>query len=272
MEPRDIRLFVSDVDGTLLNPQRELTSATIAAVRELQSAGIQLAIVSQRPLRGLYGLIGTLKISSACAALNGGVIVNHDLVFVSEQIIRSTLAQEVVGALEQFHLDPWVYTRDDWYVRRGDAAHVQHEAEAVGISPVLFETLDGIAGPTIKVTGVNDNYDQVIACETYMRHRFGNQLSISRPLANHLDISHRDANKGCAVAFIAGMLGIPLEKVATAGDGENDIPMFRIGGLSIAMGQASAVVHRAATYTTTSDANDGLAWAIESLILKHRAA
>jgi hydroxymethylpyrimidine pyrophosphatase-like HAD family hydrolase len=105
-----------------------------------------------------------------------------------------------------------------------------------------------------------------------MRHQFGNQLSISRPLANHVDISHRDANKRCAVAFIAGLLGIQPEQVATAGDGENDIPMFRTGGLSIAMGQASAVVHRAATHTTTSDADDGLAWAIEKLILKRRAA
>jgi Cof subfamily protein (haloacid dehalogenase superfamily) len=270
MEPRNIRLFVSDVDGTLLNPQRELSPATITAVRDLQSAGIQFALVSQRPLKGLYGLIECLSLASACAGLNGGVIIDRRLVFVSEQTIRSGMIQDVLGALKRFHLDAWIYTRNDWYVQQGAYAHVRHEADAVGMSPASYENVSEIAGPLVKVTGISDNYDQVIACETYLKFRFGNHLSISRPLANHLDISHRDANKGCAVAFMAGMLGVSLEEVATAGDGENDIPMFRISGLSIAMGQGSAEVHRAATCTTTSNADDGLEWAIRNLILKHR--
>ena len=74
---------------------------------------------------------------------------------------------------------------------------------------------------------------------------------------------------GAAIS-IAGMLGIPLEQVVAAGDGENDIPMFRASGFSIAMGQASAEVHRAASYVTSSNIQDGLAWAIDNVILKHR--
>lgn len=69
---------------------------------------------------------------------------------------------------------------------------------------------------------------------------------------------------------VAEILGIPLEEVATVGDGENDIPMFRVTGLSIAMGQAAAEVHRAATYTTSSNSQNGLAWAIQDIILKQR--
>jgi HAD superfamily hydrolase (TIGR01484 family) len=148
MEPLDIRLFVSDVDGTLLNSQRELTPATATAIGELQAAGIRFALVSQRPLKGLYGLMEKLKISAACAALNGGVIVDGNRVFVSEQIISSALAREVVSAVERFSLDPWIYTRDEWYVPRGDGAHVQHEAESVVVSPVPFERLSEVRGPS----------------------------------------------------------------------------------------------------------------------------
>jgi hypothetical protein len=87
-------------------------------------------------------------------------------------------------------------------------------------------------------------------------------------LANRLDATYHAANKGGAVIAIANELGIPLRNVATAGDGDNDIAMFRESGLSIAMGQAPPEVHRAASHTTTSNGDDGLAWAIEEMILK----
>lgn len=272
MEPHRIRLLIADVDGTLLNARKGLSPVTIKAIQDLQRAGIRFSLVSHRPLQGLQRLMEALRIGSACAALNGGVIVDDSFTVVSEKSIRSAVVQEVVGTIERHGLDPWIYTRTFWYVTRLDRSHVRHEAEALEFSPTRFESLGEIAQPVIKVAAVSDNYSQVAACEDQLGHRLGTQLSISRALANHLDVSHPDANKGAAVTSIAKMLNIPLEEVATAGDGENDIPMFRVSGLSIAMGQAPAEVHRAATHTTTSSSQDGLAWAIQDLILKHQSS
>jgi len=271
MEPGETRLFISDVDGTLLNAQKELSPATVQAVHDLQSAGILFSLVSQRPLQGLKKIAEILKLHNSCAALNGGVITDSALTVISEKHVRSSLLQGIVGTIERYGLDPWIYTRTRWYVSRCDGPHVLHEADVLGFSPVPFETLSELSEPVIKITAVSDHYDQVNDCERYLKQHFGNQLAIVRSLANHLDISHPDANKGSAVISIAGQLGIPLNQVATAGDGENDIPMFRVSGFSIAMGQGSAEVHRAAAFTTTSNAQDGLAWAINDLILKHCA-
>jgi hypothetical protein len=270
MELRDIRLFISDVDGTLLNGHKQVSPATKMAVKGLQSVGIEFALVSHRPLRGLAQLVNELGIQCPCAALNGGVIADRGMTRVWERPIRPTAMQEIVGLVERHGAEPWLYTRTEWYVPQSDTPHVRREADAVGFAPTTFETLGDIPEPIIKVTAMSEQYDRIAACDSDLRDHFRDQLFIGRSMATRLDISHRSANKGDAAISIAGMLGIPLEQVVAAGDGENDIPMFRASGFSIAMGQASAEVHRAASYVTSSNIQDGLAWAIQDVILKHR--
>ena len=269
MEPHKIRLFVSDVDGTLLNNFKKLSPATIKAIRDLRRADIHFSLVSHRPLQGLRELMDELQVEGACAALNGGIVVDQSFTVIEEKNIRTALVQGIVGTIERHGLDPWIYTRTAWYVPQPKGPHVWREAQTLKFSPTLFESLGEITEPVIKIAAIGDQYLAISACEDQLRHQLGPQLSIARTLPNHLDVSHPDANKGAAVASIAAMLGIPLEQVATAGDGENDIPMFRVSKVSIAMGQASPEVHRAASDTTISNAQDGLAWAIHDLILRH---
>jgi Cof subfamily protein (haloacid dehalogenase superfamily) len=272
MEPHKIRLFVSDVDGTLLNTFKKLSPATIKAIRDLRRAGIHFSLISHRPLQGLRDLMDELQVEGACAALNGGVIVDQSFTVVSEKNVRAALVQGVVGVIERHGLDPWIYTRSAWYVPQSRGLHVQRESQALRFSPTTFETLADIPEPIIKIAGVGDDYSQISVCQDELKRQLGGQLSVLRTLPNHLDISHPDANKGAAVASIAAMLDIPLDEVASAGDGENDIPMFRVSKVSIAMGQAPPEVHRAASDTTTSNAQDGLAWAIQDLILRCQPA
>jgi hydroxymethylpyrimidine pyrophosphatase-like HAD family hydrolase len=83
----------------------------------------------------------------------------------------------------------------------------------------------------------------------------------------YVDITHPRANKGEVVRVLAKMLKIEPSEVATLGDMPNDIAMFERSGLSIAMGQSSDEVKRAATQVTASSEDEGFASAIERLIL-----
>lgn len=270
MAPYDVRLFVCDVDGTLLNVQKHVSRATEAAIKKLERAGIQFALVSSRPAKGLKWLIDSLSIDDPCAALNGGTIIDSDLSVLSARYIQAESVPKIIDTIENYGMDPWIYTVADWYVRRIDAPHVRQESATVRFVPRLFSTPSDVREPVAKVAGVSDDYASVAAGALRLGSLLGDQLSITTSLANRLDVTDRAANKGQAVIAIANDPCIPLRNVATAGDGENDIPMFRASGLSIAMGQAPPEVHRAASHTTTSNGQDGLAWAIEEIILKRR--
>ncbi|WP_348644659.1 HAD hydrolase family protein [Starkeya sp. ORNL1] len=64
---------------------------------------------------------------------------------------------------------------------------------------------------------------------------------------------------------------MPLDEVAVIGDMVNDLPMFEVGGLSIAMGNASDAVKGQANFVTTSNDEDGVAHAIEQFVLPRAA-
>lgn len=266
----DIKLFVPDVDGTLLNAQKELTEATRKALKRLQDAGISLSLVSSRPPRGLKWIIDELGIRNACAALNGGVIIDPDLSALSAYHLRESLAREVVALLEEHGVSPWIYTDSDWYVRSLDGAHVSREADVVRFEPRTFEQIDEIHDPIVKITGINDDESLIASAQHLIGFRFGESVSVSCSLPNRIEVTHHDANKATAISAIAAAAEVDTQNVATAGDGENDIPMFRSSGFSIAMGQAPDEVRRAATQTTTANSSDGLAWAIEQFLLKPR--
>ena len=76
MKPRNgIRLFLADVDGTLVTKDKVLTQAAKAAVRDLRNAGVIFAITSGRPPRGMAMLVDPLALKAPIAGFNGGVFV-----------------------------------------------------------------------------------------------------------------------------------------------------------------------------------------------------
>ena len=84
----------------------------------------------------------------------------------------------------------------------------------------------------------------------------------------YLDVTHKDANKGAVVAYLAAHLAVPAAEIATIGDQPNDVLMFAHSGLSIAMGQSSPDVKRCARRVTTSNEDEGLANAVEKFVLR----
>ncbi len=93
------------------------------------------------------------------------------------------------------------------------------------------------------------------------------QASVVRSQPYYLDVTHPLANKGDALSSLATLLKVPLAEVVAIGDGHNDVAMFERSGLSIAMGNASPEVQRAADFVTASNDEDGFAQAIERLVL-----
>ncbi len=92
-----------------------------------------------------------------------------------------------------------------------------------------------------------------------------------RSQSYYLDVTPPGRDKGTFVQAMARRQGIPTDAIATIGDMQNDLPMFRSSGISIAMGNATDDIKKLATHVTTSNDDEGFAGAIE-MILKNNAA
>jgi Cof subfamily protein (haloacid dehalogenase superfamily) len=265
-----VKLLIADVDGTLVTPDKTLTARARTAVERLRNAGIRFAITSGRPPRGMAMLTGPLRLDSAVAAFNGGLFVKPDLTTViEERTVTPAIGNEVVADLLAASLDVWVYRGSDWFIRDPGAPHVAREQKTVQFAPTVVDDLRSVLDGAVKIVGVSDDGPLVANCEAELRRRVGAQASAARSQPYYLDITHPDANKGVVVRTASRVLGVPLEQIATIGDMPNDVLMFSVGGVSIAMGNASCDVQRAARYVTTSNTAEGFANAVDRFILAH---
>jgi hydroxymethylpyrimidine pyrophosphatase-like HAD family hydrolase len=115
--------------------------------------------------------------------------------------------------------------------------------------------------------GVSDDYAMLEALKPEMIAAMAGRATVARSQLYYLDVTPLSGNKGDGVAAIARECGVPLEQVAVIGDQRNDLAMFARAGLSVAMGNGPEDVRAAAQFTTTGNDVDGVAHAIDTIIL-----
>ena len=267
MPAAKIELVLADVDGTLVTPEKELTDRTIEAVGRLKDAGIKFAVTSGRPPRGMQMLVEPLELTLPLAAFNGGLFVRPDMSVIEQHAIASEIVGPTIKLLSAHQLDVWLYRGAGWLVRDTKAPHIAKEAATVRFEPTLVESFDGMTEDIAKIVGVSDDLDQVAKAESDARAQLGDHVSAARSQPYYLDVTHPQANKGGVVRYLSHEYDIPPSKIATLGDMPNDVLMFSPSGLSIAMGNSSSEVQRAARRVTASNDEEGFALAIERFVL-----
>jgi hypothetical protein len=262
-----ISTLVSDVDGTLVTDDKVLTLRAQAAVAKLHACEINFAIISSRPPRGLGMLLRPLGITTPVCGFNGGVIATPSLSVITEHLLSPEVARRAVSLLDTRNVQVWVFSGQDWLVRDSDGPYVGFEERTVGFHPTLVDNFGQSLDAANKIVGVSNEFAILAQLERDVRAALVDYGTVVRSQPYYLDITHPFANKGVALVEIARLLAVPLAEIAVIGDGSNDVAMFERGGLSVAMGNASPEVQRAADFVTDSNRDDGFANAIEWLIL-----
>lgn len=262
-----VRLLLSDVDGTLITPDKTLTKDTIRAVEELGDAGILFAITSARPPQGLSMFVEPLNLTTPIGALNGALVVNGDLQVLEEVTIEDDLTGPIIDVLHSHGLSVWVYQGADWFVIDQNGPHVQHEARGCHCTPTTRTSFVGIDKGVTKLVGVSDDAEASTAAHAALSAHFENRISATRSQRYFLDVTHLDANKGRVVQYLSRRYDLAPEEIATIGDMYNDVAMFSQSGLSIAMGNADDRVQGAAHEVTATNADEGFARAVNEFVL-----
>ncbi len=262
-----IRLVLSDVDGTLITPEKDLTDEAVRAVKELGERGILFAITSSRPPRGLSMLIDPLSISTPMGGFNGGLIVDPRLHPLHQLTIKAEHVGPIIDALSSNGLSVWVYQGDDWFVLDLDGPHVARESKAVQFQPTQLTTFKTLRSDIVKIVGVSDDPKQIANATKAVNDQCAKDVSATSSQSYYLDVTNWRANKGAVVDFLSDHLSIDRDAIAAIGDAENDVSMFKRAGTSIAMGNATDDVKSKATHVTKANDDNGFAYAMEHFVL-----
>ena len=239
-------------------------------MRRLHDAGIGFTITSSRPALGMRFLIEPLGITLPIGPFNGSSIVDPQLKPIEQHLIPASAAERALDVLDEFGVDIWLFTNDQWLTRNGDGEYVPHEKRAIRADPTIVKDFTPYLSAACKIVGASSDAALLQRCEAAMQKALGTQATAVRSQTYYLDITPPGCDKGTFVQAIAKRQGISTDAVATIGDMQNDLAMFRTSGLSIAMGNATDDVKQQATHVTASNEDEGFAGAME-MILKNNA-
>jgi hypothetical protein len=260
-------LFVSDIDGTLVTPQKLLTPAALQAAAELKAAGAPFTVVSSRPPRGMARIVEALGITLPFAAFNGGNIVGSDGAVLEAHRLAAEAAQAALRVITERGVAPWVFADGAWFALDPKGPHVAHERMTVSFDATIVTGFEAVEDRIDKIVAPSDDHALLDRIEGELRETLGAAADVERSQTYYVDVTHPRANKGEAVKALARLAGAALERTVVIGDMPNDIAMFRVAGFAIAMGQAPEPVKAAAAAVTDTDTADGFAKAVRTFVL-----
>lgn len=261
------RLLVADIDGTLVRSDKSLSAETIAAARRLEAAGMAMALISARPPSGMLWIAHKLDLSTPLAAFNGGTIMRPDGAVRSVARLAPDVARHALALIDRPAIVKWLFSGGRWHIDRRDGVHDVAESKAVNQQPVVGGDFSLLLDTVDKIVAVSDDQPMLARLENDVADALGEGATVSRSQAYYLDITAPAANKGDGLVALAREVRVPLAAVAAIGDQRNDMAMFQRAGLSIAMAQGPAEVRACATYVTGSNDADGVAQAIDTILL-----
>ncbi|WBO21899.1 HAD family hydrolase [Sphingomonas abietis] len=264
---KPIRLFVSDVDGTLVRNDKTLANATIEAARRLEHASVHMTLISARPPSGILPMARALGLTAPFGAFNGGTLVMPSGDILTARHLSAEASRTAIDIVTASGAAIWVFADGKWFASDDTNPHVPNEKRAAMVDPVVGTDFEALHGRIDKIVGVSDDTALIAKLEADEKAALGETAEVSCSQTYYCDITHPLANKGDGIIALCAAIGVPLEETAAIGDMPNDIPMLKRAAVAIAMGQAPAEVKAAAGWVSASNNDDGVAKAIERILL-----
>ena len=265
-------MIVLDVDGTLLNNDRIITSRMKTALIKVQQMGIRIVLASGRPTYGIMPLAKELEMDKHegyILSYNGGQIINiktGDVLF--EKLVKKEMLPYLERKSKKNEFSIFTYFEDTIYTNDILNEHIIKEAEinSMRIKEVKNFSEEIFFTP-YKCMIVSDNEDALINLENHWKRRLSGELDVFRSEKYFLEIVPPFIDKANTLSVLLEMLGIELKDVVAIGDGVCDVSMIQSAGFGIAMGNAQDSVKACADYVTETNDKDGVALAIENVII-----
>jgi Cof subfamily protein (haloacid dehalogenase superfamily) len=257
-------LVAIDVDGTLLDSDYQVSAGAREAIHALREHGMMPVLITGRSTLSIAHLYDELDLSPYYIT-SGGAYVGQ---FGGDAILDAPIYQEdavaIVAMARERGAGICFHQPDQLYCELNDRMMALIRS-IVGDSVVRVDNVLATTTAPAKITAFGERGE----LEALDREMAARDMRITTVFSGaiFLEIAREGVNKGNALTVLAGYLGIPLERVAVIGDQENDISMFRIAGLTIAMGNAPDVVKRQAQHVAPTNNEGGLAWALSNIVL-----
>ncbi len=283
-----MKLIAIDMDGTLLGDARQVTIENAKAVKEAQHRGITVVVATGRderearkPLKDAGILCPVISVNGAeTRDENGRVLVTLPL--AKQEVLEIIDVLQAHDVYFELYTNHGAYTDDyesaiqiviDVLTSAGSKDDVEtmraiakerFDSGAVILTKSYKALIEQENTVLMKVLAFSQNDVKREAAKQVLMNR--GELAISSSASDNIEITSIDAQKGRAVAAFASTLNISMDEVMVIGDSFNDVSMFEVAAIKVAMGNADPEIKELASFVTKTNEEDGVAFAIRELL------
>ncbi|WP_165873761.1 HAD family hydrolase [Baia soyae] len=239
-----IQFFVTDLDNTLLNDQKEINPQDQLALEKLMAAGVKICLASGRSDHEIFSVMSHLEAKYHRISQNGAYVRTPEGVTLRSTVFEGDLAKRIYESAEEKNLFGFIATEDRILVTNRNHPSIPQIEEGLKIQfeehpGALHEIGQQLQPSKLCYFGTED---QLHDLQSHIQHHFPNEVDSYISDVHCVDLMPKHVSKGTALAYLLDHLQIQPDSVACAGDSYNDISMFELIPHSFVMKHANPEV------------------------------
>ncbi|MBU3821435.1 Cof-type HAD-IIB family hydrolase [Flavobacteriaceae bacterium XHP0103] len=269
MDLSQIKLVATDMDGTLLNSNHEVSDLFFNLFKELKKHNILFVAASGRPYYSITEKLDPIKNDIIIVAENGSIVGKNGTEILSTPLPNNNLFEVEKLIDKHNHIHPVFCTKHKAYFKNSSDGFIKLLTEYYP-NYSLIDSIKEIDEDILKIALYNheDARKQIYP----LFNRFDTEYKVIVSGKHWVDIFHIEANKGKALSIIQKQYNISSEQTIAIGDYDNDIEMLLKADFSFAMENANSNVKRIAKFNTKSNNEFGVETILEKLIEAKKAS
>ena len=264
MNLSEVKLVVSDMDGTLLNNNSEVSARFFKQFETLQKLGIHFVAASGRQYQSIVHKLEPIKNDISIIAENGGLMQHNNETNVLLKLTSEDVLKSIKTLRERQDCYIVLCGRKSAYIETNDADFISKFSEYYTAYKIVDDLTKVTDDDFMKIAVYH--FESSEACVLPHISEIEKDYQVTVSGQNWLDISHKDANKGYALSMLQKDMGIGKNETMVFGDYNNDLQMLELAHFSYAMKNAHPNVKQVANFETTSNMEQGVETVLEALI------
>lgn len=266
------KLYVTDLDGTLLNSNMALSDYGVEILNKLIDKGTNITYSTSRSFYTASMMLKKVQFSLPCITYNGAYVnYSSSGETIKKNLLDYEIYEDIFGMSNIMGLSPYVFGKTSnkeeklLYNAPCNNAQIKFIQERKNRHDKRLHEMK-IDCKLEEIINLNYLYplDKILSLKEIIHNKYDSSISIKmiKDIYNegyyYLEIANKQANKGDMLVYISNLLGINLIDVTTFGDQSNDLEMFVIAGTKVAVDNASDELKKHADLIIDSNDNDGV--------------
>ena len=260
-----IKLWISDIDGTLMNYDGSVTKRMTELIKKINNSDTKLVLATGRMFMGANHARKQFRINTPVVCYQGAVVrTENEILWQSP--IKDELVPEIIDYLRRKKIHTHLYCFDNLYVEDDNKRIMDEYCNGRGTVYEVVNFNDIKYKDVPKILAIIEDKDLMESVKKELSEKYKGILTIVQSSTKYLEITDLHASKGEALNFLKKYWNLSDKDVLASGDQDNDVDMLERAYYRVCVGHNSKKLADIANYHSDSVNSDTLVDIVEGLI------